>query len=162
MNPSSKAHDVRQALILLGDLDKDIPKVVDTLTNEELVVLGQRLWWLIKRATKALEPIKSKLRGQAHLQAQGATGNRRFEASDGSHCIVSIPPSAPVLRKDADMAKIKILLGTHFDDFFDTQVTYRPCKGFQDMVPLLTPDAANAVMSVLNMAESTPKVTFKD
>lgn len=155
--------DVRQALTSLGNLDREITGNLPAYSTEEVVALGQRLWWLVKRSTKALDPIKVRLRELAVQQAGSVPGCQRFEASDGAHCIVTIPNSSLILRKDADMHKVKSILGdADFFLCFDEIVTYKPKKDIQDIASKFPKDKAAAVMTVLDMADNTPKVAFKD
>lgn len=157
-----ETNDVRQALQALGDLDREIGGKLPAYPIEDVVGLGQRLWWLLKRGNKALEPIKIRLREEAIKQGKGAPGNHRFESPDGSHCIVTIPNPSPILRRDADMALLRDTLGEVFDECFDMVVSIKPKKDIEAVVARLPPDKASAVMSVLDLADTTPRVAFKD
>ena len=120
--------------------------------------LGQRLWWLIKRSNKTLEVLKVRLRGLAG----SATGSYRVASVDGSHCIVTVPKPAPIIRQDANLIACKQVLGDDFAKCFDEVTSTRPKKDIADQIAELTPDKAAAVLLVLDMSDATPKVAFKD
>ena len=153
---------IRFILQNIGDIDRDALNDVPAMSEEELVIFGQRVWWLTKRLGKAFEPVKVRLRELALTRANGALGAQRFEAIDGSHVIVSIPAGTMVMRKDADMEKVQSVLGDKFDTVFETVTTFRPRKDMQDQVVGWAADELAAVMSVVDMADPTPKVAFKD
>lgn len=148
---------VRRALAVLGDIDKDLD--VAALTPDELLQVGQRIWWINKRLNKAFEPIKARLREIA-LATDPTPGSQRFESNDGSHAIVTIQNVAPTLRKDADMERVRSVLGSKFDEVFDITVSYRLRKDVD--VLALDPDEQTVVMQVLDIVDVPPKVAFKD
>jgi len=161
--PATHAETIRQAIQSMGNMDREVANEIPKMPKEDLVILGQRLWWLIKRATRTLDPIKARFRELAIQQASGVAGNQRFEATDGSHCIVVIQNVTPVVRKDSDMAKLRASIGdVLFDQCFDTVTVYKPKKNIQELVAGMPPDNANSIMSILDMADGTPKVMFKD
>ena len=135
---------------------------VAKMNPNDLVRYGQRLWWMTKLLGKAFEPVKVRLREIAIARSAGTLGAQRFDADDGSFVIVSMQPGTLIKRKDAKMEAVQKLLGTKFDLVFDTTVTYQPRKDFQDHIGDLTPDELTAVMAVVDMADASPKVAFKD
>jgi len=148
---------VKQALTLLGQAEDAAPDV-SNVPVADLVILGQRLWWIGKRVNKMLDPIKVRLRAEAQT-SQGAC---RFDAVDGSHCLV-IPHSASLnLRKDADVGGLKQLLGDRFPEFFDEVITCRPRKDFQIKTAGCTTDVQAALLESIDMSDRTPRVVFKD
>ena len=152
----------RLALQTLGDIDKELNNeaVFAKLTPDELLQIGQRIWWMTKRLNRAFEPIKCRLRELALATSNGVPGSQRFESPDGSHAIVTVQPVAPTLRKEADMERVRAILGSKFDEVFDTTITYRLRKDVD--VLSLEQDEQDAVMVVLDMTDNPPKVAFKD
>lgn len=129
---------------------------LDQMDLQSLVEMGQRLWWVVKRANKILDGIKVRFRNEAQH------GHARFDAPDGSHCLV-IPHSAGVtLRKDADIEQVKKILGDRFDLFFEEVVTYKPRKDFTSRVASCPVSEQKLVMHVIDIADRTPRVVFKD
>ena len=82
--------------------------------------------------------------------------------------MVVCPKPKIVLRKDADIANLKSLLGTKFPLLFEEQVQYRPRKEFQNLMSAmmvdgrLDTDNTQAVMAAVDMVLDTPRVSFKD
>ena len=156
-DPDTIVGRVRRALAVLGDIDKDLD--VAALSPEDLLQVGQRIWWINKRLNKAFEPVKARLREIA-LAADPTPGNHRFEAPDGSHAIVTIQNVTPTLRKDADMDRVRAVLGPKFDEVFDLTVSYRLRMDVD--VLALGPAERTAVMQVLDFVDVPPNVAFKD
>lgn len=149
---------IRKALQAVGDIDREASKEVPDMSLDDLVSFGQRVWWLTKRLNKAIEPVKARIREHT----VSGTGTQRLESLDGSFAIVSPQPANLVLRKDTNIEHLKASLGDKFDTMFDTVVTYRPKKDIQDQVANLNQEQVMIVMSVVDMTDTTPKVTFKD
>lgn len=152
----------KRALQALGDIDRDALADVPNLSPDDLIAFGQRLWWITKRVSKAFEPVKARLRDIALAQANGSPGTQRLAAEDGSHALVVIPPGSVSVRKDTDLERLRAVLGDRFGTVFEVVTTIRPRKDFRDALAKLDPEQANAVMSVIDMTDSTPKVEFKD
>lgn len=149
----------KQALTHLGQVE-GVETFLDQLDRTELVALGQRLWWLNKRANKVLDGIKIRLRDEA--AAQGGSGTCRFDSPDGSHCLIIPHASSLGLRKDADIEAVKTLLGPRWRDFFDEVITYKPRKDFQNRTAACTPAEQAALLGVIDLSDRTPRVVFKD
>ena len=157
---------VQSALATFGDADREIAATAASLDEAALVGLGQRLWWLSKRVTKALDPIKARLRDLAVQRANGAAGVQRFDgyAFDPTvGCTAVISPPTIIMRRDVDMGAIREFLGqAKFDEVFDTVTFYRPRKDITDRIANLEAAEASLVMAAVDVADMTPKISFKD
>lgn len=131
------------------------------IETPEAVAVGSALAALVKKANKALEPIKEHLRKEALSESSGNPGPYHFQSSDGAHCVVVVPKQRVSLRKDADMSLVKTALGGRFPQYFDEKVVYTPCKGF-NKVALSSVDDSKIVMGVVDLNEGTPRVSFRD
>jgi hypothetical protein len=149
---------IRKALHVVGDIDRDALNEVPVMSLDELVAFGQRVWWLSKRLNKVMDPVKVRIRDYAKRQE----GTQKLMSLDGSQAIVSPQPASLVLRKDTDIDQLKAALGDKFDTVFDTVTVYKPKKDIQDQVHHLTSEQVNVIMSVVDMTDTTPKVSFKD
>ncbi len=149
---------IRKALAAAGAIDREALKEIPTMSLDDLVAFGQRVWWLNKRLTKVMIPIKNRIRDFA----KDGDGTQKFLSVDGSQAIVSPQPATLVMRKDVDIDQIKVALGDVFDQVFDTVVTYKPKKDIHDQVACLSSDQISVIMSVVDMTDTTPKVAFKD
>lgn len=145
----------------IEDLRRSIPQLLQTLPQVQAVDLGHKIDSIIKEAEKALEPIKGVLREKAIQAHGGDPGAEHFDGSDGCRCTVSIPKPATVVRKDADMDSLKRILGTEFDRFFETFVSYKPRDTFGSRVAGASTDHQNAVLEAVDVKEGTPRVFFK-
>jgi len=147
----------------LSDTQDEVDGVIDTMPVDQLVSLGQRLWWIVKRANKTLDLIKKRLRDEATLFPDKGTVTHRFEApNDGTHSLVI--PSSPQLtiNKTTDVEKLKATLGPRFDDFFTTTVRYQPCKDFQLAIKSASPAEQAVLLDAVNVNSRTARVVFKD
>lgn len=153
---------VNRAIIVVGNIDHDIARSTPTMSTDEMVSLGQRLWWLSKRINKALVPIKSKLRDVAVLASGGTLGPIRMESPDGCHVTVVIQPEVMVIRKGVDVSVVKATLGDKFDMAFETTVTYKLRKDVQLCLSGMSESDIATIMSVVDASDMTPKVAFKD
>ena len=149
---------LKQALTALGDIDQEAGTLVPRATLPDLVAVGQRLWWIVKRANKALDVIKDRLR----IEGGGFNTSRRFESGEGSHCMVLCPPQKMVLRKDADISRLRAVLGDKFSDFIEESVQYKLRKDFPKLVKDCTGDETKALLESVDMVSGTPRITFKD
>lgn len=152
----TKLHNLKTALAELGNIDQEAGNLVPQTGAPDLVAVGQRLWWIIKKSNKALDVIKERLREEAN----GTT--TRFESGEGSHCMVICPAIKAVIRKDTDIPKLKTELGERFLDIFEEVVTYKLRKDFKDSMKFCTPQELLAVLRSTDMVEDTPRITFKD
>lgn len=153
---------VQDALQALQEATTDLAGQVPGLPLTEVITTGQRLWWVVKRATVLLDEIKIRLRGEAATMPDKGLNTHRFDAPDGSHALVI--PSSPTLeaKKDADMAAVKALLGPQFADFFDEILVYKPRKTFQSGITKCAADQQVALINSVTLTERTPRVVFKD
>lgn len=158
MSTQQWIHMARQCLTLIDDLESSASPNVSTIPVSELVSIGQRLWWIIKRADRILDKIKGRLRTEAGVDP----GPKRFDAPDGSHCIVTVLPPAVALRKEADMAAVKAALGPEFTEVFEEVVSYVPRRDFKVRVGELDPVKAQVVMAAVQLVDRTSRVGFKD
>jgi hypothetical protein len=147
---------------IMGDVDRDAEIDVPLMPPDELVSFGQRIWWVHKRLSKALDPVKTRLREIALVRSNGSMEQQRLESADGSHAIVTPQPETMVLRKDANIEQVKIGLGAKFDDLFEKVTGYRPRKDIQSKIRMLTPTELTLVMSAVDMTDTKAKVEFKD
>jgi len=154
----SVSQRVHKALQIVGDIDRDAVKEIPDMSLGDLVSFGQRVWWMTKRFNRTLEVVKGRIRECI----QDGKEAKRLEALDGSFAIVSPQPGNLILRKDVDVSQIKALLGDKFDILFDTVTTYRPKRDIQDRIGNLTQEQVAIVMSVVDVPDTTAKVTFKD
>ena len=153
----SRLSDLKRALAALGNIDQEAGSLVAQASVPDLVAVGQRLWWLIKKANKALEPIKERMRAEAG----GVT--KKFEAGDGTaHCMVICSVPKVSLRKDADITRLKAALGAKFSDLFDERVSYQPRKDFQELVKECSANEKQAVLSAVDMVSDPARISFKD
>lgn len=143
---------VRQAMVLIDQIESDD---VREMPQKDLVLLGQRLWWLIKHAEKLLGVIKDKLRQEA------AGANRRFEADD-SHCLVLPQKPTIELRKGLDIAEMKTKLGPRFSEFFEEVVTYKPKPDFKQRTAAADADTAALLLNAVTLNTRSARVVFKD
>jgi len=147
-----------RALQILAALEGG--KDLKNMPREDLVDVGQRLWWLVKKADGVLTEIKEILREEAlSLSPQEMT---RFDSPSGAHCLVIPSKSSVALKKNIDVDALKATLGPTFSSFFETLVTYRVRKEFQPLVASAPPAIQNAVLSSITMEDRTPRVVFKD
>jgi hypothetical protein len=155
---STTLRDLKQALSLLGPIDKEMERLAlnSQTSTPELVNIGQQLWWIVKRATRALEPIKDRLR----QEADGVT--QKFDSGEGTHCMVVCPVPKVVLRKEADIPRLKAALGDRFSDLFEEVVQVRPRKDIQELVKDCSQKEMQAVLAAVDMMSDTPRVAFKD
>jgi len=149
----------KQALTLLTDTEGVVPEV-DNIPVTDLVALGQRLWWMTKRANKVLDAIKVRLRKEAH----GHTGEDawRCDSPEGGHCLVIRNESILNVRKDADIVGLRALLGDRFPEFFQEVVTYKPHKHFQIRTAGCMTDEQAVLLESVDLVDRTPRVVFKD
>lgn len=154
----STLSDLKRALALLRSIDKEMEGLAQPgqTPTPELVGIGQQLWWIVKRANRALEPIKERLRAEAG----GVT--QKFESGDGSHCMVICPVQKVTLRKEADIARLKAALGDKFSDLFEEVTSVRPRKDFLELVKECAPDEVQVVLTAVDLVSDTPRVAFKD
>jgi hypothetical protein len=80
---------LQQALALLRQAKLDLT----TLTNAEIVALGQALWDIGNQARELLAPIKAHLQREAASKREGQPGKVRFDGPSGARCTVTIPPA---------------------------------------------------------------------
>jgi len=158
----SRVLELQDAVRLIDAVRMEIEQGIATLSLDDQIILGQRLWAARKRAEEALDPIKDNLRAEAVKQTGGKPGAAHLDATDGSRCTVSIPQPSLQVKKDADMAGLKTLLGGAFNDLFEEVVTYKPRKDLQTTAPTLPPDQTKAVLGAVERVEPTPKVFFKE
>ena len=148
----------RQALALIqqhGEAE------VELLTRDDLVSLGQRLWWLSKHVSNLIEKVKDRLRKEAARKP--SKDQQRFEAGDQSgHCLVIPSPSTVEVKPDADMRPIRQALGAAFSEYFDEDTIYRPRKGFQDRFINATPEEQARLLEVVTVNPRASRVIFKD
>lgn len=157
MNVSKWIASVKQALTYLDDVEESLP-FMDNMTSSELVMLGQRLWFIIKRSNKILDRIKVRLREEAGNPHSAV----HFDGEDKTHCLVI--PQSPVLdvRKDADIKKLKDLLRDDFDIYFEEVVSHHPRKDFDVRTSSCAPDVQQVLFDAVNVNERTHRVVFKD
>jgi hypothetical protein len=150
---------------LLSDLEAETRAIHDeasqgTVSTDDAVVLGVLLHRAMRKASGAIEPLKTTLREAAVDEANGAPGPRYFTAPDGSKCTVVIPKTTLSIRKGLDVEDLRSELGKDFDAFFDTKIKYVPRKNFQKVAA--THHLAKAAMAAVDFTDGTPRVSFKD
>jgi hypothetical protein len=133
---------------------------INQIPLEDVVVIGQRLWWISKRVTSTLDVVKTRLREEALKRPLSETC--RFDGSEGSFCFVVPQSTALLLRQDANIKGLKKVLGIRFPEFFDETLTYTPVKDFQVKVAACTPEEQKALLLSVDLASRTPRVIFKD
>lgn len=153
----------KQTLDTLNSTQQEVENSLATMPLDQLVALGQRLWWVVKRANQILDEIKERLRKEATQFPDRGTATHRFESpEDDTHSLV-IPSSAHLtISKATDIDKLKADLGPLFDDYFDTVVTYKPRKDFQIAVRKCNPDVQATLLGAVNVNQRTSRVVFKD
>lgn len=127
---------------------------------EEATAVGSILTDLVKRANKALEPLKEGLREDALDRSKGHPGPVYFNAPDGSQCIVVIPKQMPAIRPDANVEQIKTALGDRFGQYFTEKVVFGVRKDFSTSTA--TPDEIKLVLQAIDINDGTPRVSFRD
>ena len=152
-------HDVVKAVEHTSLVERLITKHIDSIPRHKLVSFGQRLWWVIKHASRAMDLIKARLREEANLQG----GTNRFEGEDESHCLIIPSPPAVNVRKDADMMSLRSRLGDEvFDGFFSEVRTWKVDKDFTPMLHALDQAERDKVLEAVDVKDRTPRVVFKD
>lgn len=152
----SRLGDLRKALNALGNLDQEAGSLVPAASLPELVAVGQRLWWLIKKADKALDVIKDRLR------TESGGISKKFESGEGSHCMVTYSAPKVTLRKDAEIPKLKAVLGAKFLDLFEESIKYKPRKDFQEAFKECSPEEMAVLLTAVDMTSDPPRISFKD
>lgn len=154
----------------------DLQKLVDTIAGiahsvsvdlgagqlgvDDQISIGHLLVSLAKTADKALDPIKVSMRNEA-LKRGGSPGTVHLHSAHGANCTVSIPKPSLNVRKDADMDRLRALLGAKFDSYFETLMVFKPRPGFADRTASCTdPSERDAVIEAVKMDEGTPRVSF--
>jgi hypothetical protein len=153
----------KQTLDTLNSTQQEVDGNISTMPIEQLVVLGQRLWWIVKRANQILDVIKHRLREEATQFPDRGSITHRFEAvEDETHSLVI--PSSPQLTINGttDMDKLKAELGPLFDEYFVTVTTHKPRKDFQVAVRQCDPKVQAILMGAINVNQRTSRVVFKD
>jgi hypothetical protein len=148
---------VKQSLVLLGQAES---AQLDQMSIPDLVVFGQRLWWVVKRANKVLDAIKVRFRDEAAKVPSDAPA--RFDAPDGSHCLV-IPHKASLsMRSDADIQHLKQALGDRFGDYFEEVISYKLRKDFSTRIASCVGPERVALNDAVDQVDRTSRVIFKD
>jgi len=142
---------IKQALILLDEAEK-IPWDETDTPNTDRVVLGQRLWWLVKRATQMLEPIKEDLR---------ASGCARIDTADGSHCLILPSPTSVDIPKE-HIETIRNALGQRFSLYFDQVTEARLKKDFLTLLSDTSEEDRDILYQHLTLTPRLARVIFKD
>lgn len=135
-----------------------------SMSIEDQVSIGQRLWSISRSALAALEPLKGSLRDEAVRRQRSTPGTVQFDANDGygSRCRVSIPAPCLEIRKGADVEALKTLLGDRFHYLFKTQVSYKLQDDFKEQVKEVPASVARPLLDAVDMAPGTPKVFFEN
>ena len=146
----------RQALVLISQTQ---PEAMATAPQQDVVALGQRLWWIIKHSDQILERVKARLRVDAAALGEGA---QRFESPDGTHCMVHPETTAVEVRKDFDLGKLKLVLGDRLEDYFKVVTTYQPRKDFRELVAKAPPEHQAVLLESVTLIPRQSRVVFKD
>ncbi len=147
----------------MSDLIEDAQEAVHTdAGSERLAALALRLSAIHKASQGALGPLKEKLREIAREKRSGSN-KIQIEARESGESLgfvlVTFPNPRVRVSGDADMRQLEQQLGDSFGSLFERVVTYRPVKGFEDLV-LSREDLAPA-LTVVEMVDPTPRVSFK-
>ena len=146
-----KLQQARMAEDILVRLLKSLqePLTQGTIPLDERLDLGQ-------------ETIKAGFRTEAVNKNKGRAGKVYLESSSGTQCTVAIPQTKTVVKKNADMAGLKALLGAEdFTDLFEENTSYKPRKDFSRQASRCASEKQSAVMAVVEMVDETPNVFFK-
>jgi len=159
-----KLQQARMAEDILVRLLKSLqePLTQGTIPLDERLDLGQELWKAAWHIEKLLETIKAGFRTEAVNKNKGRAGKVYLESSSGTQCTVAIPQTKTVVKKNADMAGLKALLGAEdFTDLFEENTSYKPRKDFSRQASRCASEKQSAVMAVVEMVDETPNVFFK-
>ncbi len=150
---------VKQTLASLAQVE-DVPGCLAKFSLEELVSLGQWLWWINKRSLTLLELVKSSLREKA--LANSVSGTSLFVSPDGAQCLVIPQVPTLVVKKDADISGLRTMLGDRFGEFFEEMVTYKTHKSFQTYTANCPQGEQNALLDSVDLVSRRSRVVFKD
>lgn len=156
------ALQLRDLAAQLYELLEDVKALdVKGLEPEEIVDLGQVLWDLSTKNSKALDPIKAALRKVAKERWGTDPGPRYFIGYQGSECVVTVPNPSLKVRPGADMERLRQQVGDiSFRDHFD--IAYKPRKSFRDRVASCSDQTRRRdLLAVVDEMEGTPRVSFK-
>lgn len=169
MDVRQKVQEIHLVAAALKETGRQINENLSALSVEDVVSLGVAL----RSVLAASEPTHEALKGRVRLaalaeilaEAGKLSGTHNFNAPDGSRCSVQIPEAALQVAKSADMAALIPVVGEGtFKTFFKETVIYTPREDFQERVKseTLSDSVRTALLSVVEMVEGTPRVSFKE
>ena len=148
-----------------------------THSPERMAGMALELARLHDQILDALEPLKEALRAVAREDLDGdPEGIIEMEGDSAEgDCIgfvtVTFPEVGVKLSKNADIKRLRRSLGSRFNDYFDSSVTYTPRKDFKGRVEAAlrttgseeSPRQAEArlVLAAVETLDPTPRVGFK-
>jgi hypothetical protein len=122
------------------------------------VEIGSVLYMMERGAHQALVKLKETLQAEA---LQENPGNLTWRGSGRGQANINVPQPQLRIRKGADLEALRALLGDTFTEHFEVTTTYQLRKGAEKRLPTLPEATRKAVMSVCELGQGNPRVSFQ-
>lgn len=127
-----------------------------------VVEVGSAMSAAVASANALLNVVKARLREEAIKDLKHAPGAQVYQGVEGGEVTVTNPEPSLQLLKDSDPDVLRRELGSDFDLYFDTRITYKPKKAAGErIVKLASGKQKTVLMTALHSVDGTPRVSFK-
>jgi len=150
--------DPANALRTFNKVLRTLTKAVTAQPRDVRIEIGSALYMMERGAHQALIKVKETLQTEA---LRGEPGNLTWMGSGRGRVDINVLQPHLRIRKGANLEAVRDLLGDTFTDHFEVVTTYQLRKGAEKRLPTLPEATRKAVMSVCELGQGNPRVSFQ-